>query len=50
MKRSEIKNMWYLTGIIMILIMIMIYVIVFHGDTVKEYLTNLFMRQLERRF
>lgn len=48
MKRSEIKNMWYLTGIIMILILI--YALVFHGDTVSEYLTNLFMRQFERSF
>lgn len=48
MKKTEIKNMWYLTGVIMLLIMI--YAIVFHGDTVKEYLTNLFMRQLEGGF
>ncbi len=48
MKKSETKNMWYLTGIIMLLIMI--YAIVFHGDTVKQYLTSIFMRQLERGY
>ncbi|MCX4357906.1 MAG: hypothetical protein OSJ43_17100 [Oscillospiraceae bacterium] len=48
MKKSEIKNMWHLTGIIMILIMI--YALVFHGETVKECLTNFFMRQFERGF
>ncbi len=48
MKKSEIKNMWYLTGVIMLLIMI--YALVFHRDTVLEYLTNYFMRQFERSF